>query len=382
MTTEIKIKQIAESITEVMIAEWLKKDGDFIKMDEPLCSLETDKATVELTAETSGVLKILLPQGTVVKIGGVIGVINTSAVPVDTALSKTKPQMFPELPTAIPIFKEQAVIPAHSAGSGQAPAGIQEPDNKATGTKINISMSSSEQNTSLGNGIRREKMSMLRRKLAQRLVAMKQNTAMLTTFNEVNMSSILNIRNLYKDSFQKKYAVKLGFLSFFTKAICSAIKEFPILNAQINGEDIVYFDHCHVGIAISTLRGLVVPVIRNAETLSFSEIEQKIIQYSEASKNGTLSLQDMEGGTFTITNGGTFGSMLSTPLLNPPQSANLGMHNIVERPIAVNGEIKIAPIMYLALSYDHRLIDGRDSVSFLVRVKQFLEDPHRMFLET
>ncbi len=382
MTTEIKIKQIAESITEVMIAEWLKKDGDFIKMDEPLCSLETDKATVELTAETSGVLKILLPQGTVVKIGGVIGVINTSAVPVDTALSKTKPQMFPELPTAIPIFKEQAVIPAHSAGSGQAPAGIQEPDNKATGTKINISMSSSEQNTSLGNGIRREKMSMLRRKLAQRLVAMKQNTAMLTTFNEVNMSSILNIRNLYKDSFQKKYAVKLGFLSFFTKAICSAIKEFPILNAQINGEDIVYFDHCHVGIAISTLRGLVVPVIRNAETLSFSEIEQKIIQYSEASKNGTLSLQDMEGGTFTITNGGTFGSMLSTPLLNPPQSAILGMHNIVERPIAVNGEIKIAPIMYLALSYDHRLIDGRDSVSFLVRVKQFLEDPHRMFLET
>jgi 2-oxoglutarate dehydrogenase E2 component (dihydrolipoamide succinyltransferase) len=357
-----------------MIAEWLKKDGDFVKMDEPLCSLETDKATVDLVAEISGILKILQTKGSVLKIGAVIGTLDTAPVSSELPLIPKDSALLSELPLSTPKIEKIPVPPIPSIAA-QPATPIFTPPARSIPPAIPASVPLS------GNGIRREKMSMLRRKLAQRLVAMKQNTAMLTTFNEVNMSAIIHIRNLYKDSFQKKYAVKLGFMSFFTKAVCHAIKEFPVLNAQIDGEEIVYFEHCHIGIAISAPRGLVVPVIRNAETLSFAEIEQQIIQYSEASKNETLALQDMEGGTFTITNGGTFGSMLSTPLLNPPQSAILGMHNIVERPIAVNGEIKIAPIMYLALSYDHRLIDGRDSVSFLARVKHFLEDPNRMFFE-
>lgn len=396
---EMKVPAVGESITEVTISTWLKKDGDFVRLDEIIAEVESDKATFELPAEANGVLRIVAKEKETLPIGGLICKIEvmegapseapkaTGAAPApQAATSGTSYAAGHASPVAAKLLDEKGIASGNVQGTGvggritkedamkaqQAPA--------APASKPATPAAAPVMNTGGSRDKRSEKMTSLRKTISKRLVSVKNETAMLTTFNEVDMKPVMELRAKYKDKFKEKYGVGLGFMSFFTKAVCVALKEWPAVNAQINGEEIVYHNYCDVAIAVSTPRGLVVPVIRNAEALSFDQIENEVIRLATKGRDGKLSIEEMQGGTFTITNGGVFGSMLSTPILNAPQSAILGMHNIVERPVVKNGEIVIRPIMYLALSYDHRIVDGRESVSFLVRVKELLEDPGRLIL--
>lgn len=390
---EMKVPAVGESITEVTISTWLKKEGDYVALDEIIAEVESDKATFELPAEASGILHIVAKEKETLPIGGLICKIEvTDAAPEKSESKESKPSEketgdknyasgHPS-PAAAKILDEKGIQNNQVQGSGVGGRITKEDAVKAQQKTAETKATASAPtiNTGGSRDKRNEKMSSLRKTIAKRLVAVKNETAMLTTFNEVDMKPIMDLRSKYKDKFKEKYGVGLGFMSFFTKAVCIALKEWPALNAQLNGDEIMYHDYCDVSIAVSTPRGLVVPVIRNAELLSFDQIEAEVGRLAARGRDGKLSIDEMQGGTFSITNGGVFGSMLSTPILNPPQSAILGMHNIVERPIARNGEVIIRPIMYLALSYDHRIVDGRESVSFLVRVKELLEDPGRLIL--
>lgn len=392
---EMKVPAVGESITEVTISTWLKKEGDFVKLDEVIAEVESDKATFELPAEATGILRIVAAEKTTLPIGGLICRIEimeggapastTSAPAVTTAPAgdKTYAAGHPS-PAAAKILEEKGISTSQVSGTGVGGRITKEDATKAQATSKaetpKVAATAPVITTGGGRNKRTEKMTSLRKTIAKRLVAVKNETAMLTTFNEVDMKPVMELRSRYKDKFKEKYGVGLGFMSFFTKAVCIALKEFPAVNAQINGDEIIYHDYCDVSIAVSTPRGLVVPVIRNAESLSFDQIEAEVVRLATRGRDGKLSIDEMQGGTFSITNGGVFGSMLSTPILNPPQSAILGMHNIVERPVVKDGQVVIRPIMYLALSYDHRIVDGRESVSFLVRVKELLEDPGRLIL--
>lgn len=393
---EMKVPAVGESITEVTISTWLKKDGDFVKLDEVIAEVESDKATFELPAEANGILRIVAKEKTTLPIGGLIckieimeGVPTTTSTAATTPAStsgggdKTYASGHPS-PAAAKILEEKGISSSQVSGTG-----VGGRITKEDATKAQPSTPKTETKTPAtapviasggGRNKRSEKMTSLRKTIAKRLVSVKNETAMLTTFNEVDMKPVMDLRSKYKDKFKEKYGVGLGFMSFFTKAVCIALKEWPAVNAQINGDEVIYHEYCDVSIAVSTPRGLVVPVIRNAESLSFDQIEAEVVRLATKGRDGKLSIDEMQGGTFSITNGGVFGSMLSTPILNPPQSAILGMHNIVERPVVKDGQVVIRPIMYLALSYDHRIVDGRESVSFLVRVKELLEDPGRLIL--
>jgi 2-oxoglutarate dehydrogenase E2 component (dihydrolipoamide succinyltransferase) len=392
---EMKVPAVGESITEVTISTWLKKDGDFVKTDDIIAEVESDKATFELPAEATGILRIVAKEKTTLPIGGLIckiEIMEGGAQPVATptvssnngSTDKTYASGHPS-PAAAKILDEKGIAANQVQGSGVGGRITKEDASKAQAAPAAEKKAATPSAPPViaqggSRNKRNEKMTSLRKTIAKRLVSVKNETAMLTTFNEVDMKPLMDLRGKYKDKFKEKYGVGLGFMSFFTKAVCAALREFPAVNASINGDEIIYHDYCDVSIAVSTPRGLVVPVIRNAEALSFDQIESEVVRLATKGRDGKLSIEEMTGGTFSITNGGVFGSMLSTPILNPPQSAILGMHNIVERPIAKNGEVVIRPIMYLALSYDHRIVDGRESVSFLVRVKEMLEDPGRLIL--
>ncbi|MHA4741536.1 2-oxoglutarate dehydrogenase complex dihydrolipoyllysine-residue succinyltransferase [Dyadobacter sp. MSC1_007] len=401
-TYEMKVPAVGESITEVTIASWSKKDGDHVEIDEILCELESDKATFELPAEAAGTLRIVGKEGETLSIGALICTIEQGTGAASTAPSTpqaTAPAAADKAysekhasPVAAKILAEKGIDPKDVNGSGSGgkimkddalkagakPAAAAQPASAPAAAKPAAAPAPAPAGA---RGTRREKMSSLRKTIARRLVAVKNETAMLTTFNEVDMKPVMDLRSKFKDKFKEKHEVGLGFMSFFVKAVTVALKDFPVVNAYIDGEELVYNDFADISVAVSTPRGLVVPVIRNAETLSFAAIEKEIVRLAVRARDGKLGLDEMSGGTFTITNGGTFGSMLSTPIINAPQSAILGMHNIVERAVVVDGQIVVRPIMYVALSYDHRTIDGKDSVSFLVRVKQLLEDPMRLLLD-
>jgi 2-oxoglutarate dehydrogenase E2 component (dihydrolipoamide succinyltransferase) len=394
---EMKVPAVGESITEVTISTWLKKDGDFVNLDEVIAEVESDKATFELPAEASGILRIVAKEKETLAIGGLICRIEVAeAAPAKQPEVKKEAGVATESggqkqsyaaghpsPAAAKILSEKGIPPGQVQGNGvggritkddAVKAQPPKQEQKQQAQTAPVMSSGGSRNT------RSEKMTSLRKTIARRLVTVKNETAMLTTFNEVDMKPIMDLRSKYKDQFKEKYGVGLGFMSFFTKAVCAAVKDFPAVNASIDGDEIIYHDYCDISIAVSTPRGLVVPVIRNAESLTFNQIESEVVRLATKGRDGKLSIEEMTGGTFSITNGGVFGSMLSTPILNPPQSAILGMHNIVERPVVKNGEIVIRPIMYLALSYDHRIVDGRESVSFLFKVKEMLEDPGRLIL--
>jgi 2-oxoglutarate dehydrogenase E2 component (dihydrolipoamide succinyltransferase) len=397
---EMIVPPVGESITEVTLARWLKKEGEAVSLDEVIAEVDSDKATFELPAEASGILRQVAKEGDVLEIGGLICRIEVGAsaspsasspAPVSTPAPSTSSNYAAghPSPAASKILVEKGIDAATVVGTGKEGRVTKEDALSAQpGTKVAASpvvqSPNPEPSAQVGStgtrAMRREKMSSLRKTVSRRLVAVKNETAMLTTFNEVNMKPIMDLRAKFKDQFKEKHGVGLGFMSFFTKAVCVALQEWPAVNAQIDGNDLVYNEFCDISIAVSAPKGLVVPVIRNAELLSFDQIEKEIVRLAGKARDNKLSIEEMTGGTFTITNGGIFGSMMSTPIINAPQSAILGMHNIVERPIAENGEVVIRPMMYLALSYDHRIIDGRESVSFLVRVKQLLEDPTRLML--
>ena len=396
-TGEVKqmvVSNLGESITEVTIGSWLKADGDFVNEDETLCEIESDKATFELPAEASGYLKVIAQTGDTLAIGEVICEIEVAEgqsneeKPIESADNQNVVESDENYakghasPAAAKILAEKGIDAKDVKGTGVG-GRITKEDALNAEIKVKQEEKSApvvENKTAGSRNERRERMSTLRRTIAKRLVSVKNETAMLTTFNEVNMKPIMDLRKKYKEQFKEKYEIGLGFMSFFTKACCIALQDFPGVNAQIDGEEVIFHDYCDISIAVSTPKGLVVPVIRNAEQLSFAGIEHEIKNLAIKARDGKLSIPEMTGGTFTITNGGIFGSMLSTPIINAPQSAILGMHNIVERPMAINGEVVILPIMYVALSYDHRIIDGKDSVGFLVRVKELLEAPERLLL--
>ena len=392
---EMFVPSVGESINEVTISSWLKSNGDYVELDEIIAEIDSDKATFELTAEASGNLIIEAEEGTTLEIGKLICKIEIKEISKEKKESQDQKEVLTEnksevitkerseaTPVAKKIMDEKGIDPKEISGTG-AGGKITKEDVINSEQKVEASSTadSSEVQTVGNRNQRREKMTQLRKTISKRLVSVKNETAMLTTFNEVNMEPIMNLRKKYKESFKEKYEVNLGFMSFFTKACCVALSEWPAVNALLDENEIVYNDYCDISIAVSTPKGLVVPVIRNAESLSFDQIEKEIIRLATKARDGKLSIEEMQGGTFTITNGGIFGSMMSTPIINSPQSAILGMHNIVKRPMVVNDEIKIKPMMYLALSYDHRIIDGRESVSFLVRVKELLEDPSRLMLK-
>lgn len=396
MLIDIKVPSPGESITEVEIANWLKQDGDIVSKDDELCEIDSDKATLTVNADQGGKISIKVPAGQKVNVGDVIATIDTSVA----APATTKPSATPTTPPPAKEVKEtiESVNPVKTTYASGTPSpaaaklmtenGVKPSDIKGSGPAGRITKG--DVLALLANGFggkhaesnsreqRREKMTSLRRKLSQRLVSVKNETAMLTTFNEVDMSNVMNLRKEYKDKFKEVHGIGLGFMSFFTKAVTIALQKFPAVNAMIDGEEIVSHNYCDVGIAVSTPKGLMVPVIRNAENMSLADIEKAIAAMAAKARDGKISVDDMSGGTFTITNGGVFGSMLSTPIINPPQSAILGMHNIVERPVAINGKVEIRPVMYVALSYDHRIIDGRESVGFLYTVKELIENPKRM----
>lgn len=404
MILEMKVPSPGESITEVEIATWLVKDGDYVEKDQAIAEVDSDKATLELPAEAAGIITLKAEEGDAVKVGQVVCLIDTGAAKPDGAAAPAKEEKAEapkaeekkeEAPKAAEPKKEEA--PKTYASGTPSPAARKILDEKnidpsyvsGTGkggriTKDDAVNAVPSMGTPTGGhrGSERQKLSMLRRKVAERLVAAKNETAMLTTFNEVNMTPINNIRNEYKDAFKAKHGgVSLGYMSFFTKAVTRALKLFPDVNSMIDGDHKVSYDFADISIAVSGPKGLMVPVVRNAEALSFRGIEAEIKRLATRARDGQITVDDMTGGTFTITNGGVFGSMLSTPIINPPQSGILGMHNIIERPIAVNGKVEIHPMMYVALSYDHRIIDGRESVGFLVAVKEGLENPAELLMD-
>ncbi|GAB3932556.1 2-oxoglutarate dehydrogenase complex dihydrolipoyllysine-residue succinyltransferase [Mucilaginibacter myungsuensis] len=401
---EVKVPAVGESITEVTLSRWIKKDGDTVAMDEAIAELESDKATFELTAEQTGTLKTIAKEGDVLPIGAVVcsisagGAASAAATSAPAPVASAAPAATPAAggsgyaagtpsPAAGKILAEKGIAPESVSGSGVGgritkgdAIGAQKPAEVPAAKPAAPAAAPSAPAKADARGEKREKMSNLRKTVARRLVAVKNETAMLTTFNEVDMQPIMELRGKYKDKFKEKHGVGLGFMSFFTKAVTEALKEWPAVGARIEGEEVVYSNFADISIAVSAPKGLVVPVIRNADAMSLAEIEKAIVVLAGKARESKLTIEEMTGGTFTITNGGVFGSMMSTPIINSPQSAILGMHNIIERPVAVNGQVVIRPMMYLALSYDHRIIDGRESVSFLVRVKQLLEDPARLLL--
>lgn len=416
---EIKVPTVGESVTEVTLSSWLVEDGDYVKLDQPLAEFESDKATFEMPAEVAGIITRVAKEGDDIKIGGLVAYIETDAaapakeekkaeveIPVQkTEEKKEKVKEEPKAeektasyasgtpsPSAKKILDEKGIDAKDVQGTGvdgritkedalkSQESGAKSQDKKeevketvaakqATIEKVSGDFSRSE---------RSEKMTRMRKTISRRLVAVKNETAMLTTFNEVDMTRIHEIRAQYKKPFEDKNGIGLGFMSFFTKACALALQKFPAINAYIDDENIIYHNFCDISIAVSTPKGLVVPVIRNAESLSFAEIEKEVKRLALLGRDGALTLEDMEGGTFTITNGGVFGSLMSTPIINQPQSAILGMHKIQDRPMAINGKVEIRPMMYLALSYDHRIVDGKESVGFLVTVKDYLENPEKM----
>lgn len=398
MALEMKVPSPGESITEVEIARWLVEDGDYVEKDQAVAEVDSDKATLELPAEESGVITLKAKEGDVVKVSAVVCLIDTKAKKpagaapkaeaalVKEAVVEKKAEVVPNpMPAAktdvkaTPVAKEMIAknnvnaVKVHGSGS----------NGKITKADIEAYLTTGlAPNAITGWGGTREqsseKMSMLRRKIASRLVSVKNETAMLTTFNEVDMKPLMDLRAKYKDIFKEKHGVNLGFMSFFTKAVTEALRQYPAVNSMIDGDQMVSFNYADIGIAVSSPKGLMVPVVRNAEQMSLAEIEAEIKRLAVKARDGKIDITDMEGGTFTITNGGVFGSMLSTPIINPPQSAILGMHNIVDRPVAVDGKVEIRPIMYVALSYDHRIIDGKESVGFLKTVKEMLENPTKI----
>ncbi|MFH6984950.1 2-oxoglutarate dehydrogenase complex dihydrolipoyllysine-residue succinyltransferase [Marinoscillum luteum] len=409
-TVEMKVPAVGESINEVTISSWTKKSGEMVELDEVIAEIESDKATFELTAEANGKLEIIAEEGTTLEIGALICKIEVTdgggaSAPASSSSSGSAASSSSESketyatghasPAAAKILQEKGISADAVTGSGKdgritkedamnaeksAPKQEVIKDKAPAKPESKPAFEAPEIKSGVSRGQNRQKMTSLRKTVSRRLVSVKNETAMLTTFNEVNMGPIMELRKKYKESFKEKYEVGLGFMSFFTKACTMALQDWPAVNAMIDGEEIVYSDYCDVSIAVSAPKGLVVPVIRNAESLSFDQIEKEVVRLASKARDGKLSIDEMQGGTFTITNGGIFGSMLSTPIINAPQSAILGMHNIVERPVVENGAVVVRPIMYVALSYDHRIIDGRESVSFLVRVKQLLEDPTRLLL--
>ena len=397
---ELKVPSPGESITEVVISKWIKNTGDVVEKDEVLAEIESDKATLTLNAEESGKIEILAPEGTTVKVGQVVVKIDTSFKPeikVDIKKSEIKVDAKKEIVETKAI---QNISPSYAMGMPSPAASKLMTENKITSNQLTGSgkdgrITKQDVLIALSNGLPtasnvlsnswqgnrdkdRVKMTTLRKTIAKRLVAVKNETAMLTTFNEIDMSEIFAIRAKYKDKFKEVYGTNIGFMSFFTKAVTEALYHVQSVNATIDGDEIVYNRYCDIGIAVSAPKGLMVPVLRSAELMSLAQIESGIKDLAIKARDGKLTIPDMEGGTFTITNGGVFGSMMSTPIINPPQSAILGMHNVVDRPMAVNGQVIIRPMMYVALSYDHRIIDGKESVSFLVKVKEMLENPSRM----
>lgn len=417
MKSQIKVPAVGESITEGTIGSWSKKDGDYVKRDEVLMILETDKASVEVVAEADGVLSTKAKAGEVVKVGAVIGEIDGDAkapakaapaasAPAGATAKATPPPVQPQPIHAKTVSKSETMSPAvrrvvseggldaesipatgkggrltkadamgASASVTSAPAGATSP------AAAPISYLKSPSKTSVGEEIVREPMTTIRKRIAERLVEAQHTAAILTTFNEIDMTNVMALRTKYKEKFEKKYGISLGFMGFFVKAVIEALKDHPKVNAFIDGTDIVYHNYHHIGVAVGSPKGLLVPVVKHAGDMTLAEIEMAIKHYGQKARDGKISLDDLNGGTFTISNGGVYGSLMSTPILNPPQSGILGMHKIEERPIAVNGEVKIRPMMYVALSYDHRIIDGSESVTFLVRVKDCIEDPTRLLLE-
>ena len=392
---EMKVPSPGESITEVEIATWLVKDGDYVEKDQAIAEVDSDKATLELPAEASGIITLKAEEGDAVAVGEVVCLIDTSAAKpsgdapaADAPKAEEKKEEVKAAPAAAPaqatyatgaaspaakkILEEKNIDAASIQGTGK--------DGRVTKEDAINAVPSMGTPTGGPRGSERKKMSMLRRKVAERLVEAKNTTAMLTTFNEVNLTEVNKLRSEYKDAFKAKHGVSLGFMSFFTKAVTRALELFPDVNSMIDGQEQIKYDFADISIAVSGPKGLMVPVVRNAELLSFRGVEAEIKRLATRARDGQITVDEMTGGTFTITNGGVFGSMLSTPIINPPQSGILGMHNIIERPVAVNGQVVIAPMMYIALSYDHRIIDGRESVGFLVAVKEALENPTELLM--
>ena len=384
MILEMKVPSPGESITEVEIATWLVSDGDYVEKDQVIAEVDSDKATLELPAEESGIITLKAEEGDAVDVGQVVCLIDTSAT------NENKPELINEniiKEVVVEVSKPQSDTKSHIA-SPSARKIIAENNleiSNITGTgkdgrvtkddAVNSKPSMGSPSNNSNRGESRTKLSMLRRKVAERLVTVKNETAMLTTFNEVDMSAIFDLRSKYKEEFKSKHEVGLGFMSFFTLAVVRALKLFPAVNSMIDGKEMITYDYCDISIAVSGPKGLMVPVIRHAEKMSFMEVESEVKRLAIRARDSKITVDEMTGGTFTISNGGVFGSMLSTPILNPPQSGILGMHNIIERPVAINGKVEIRPIMYLALSYDHRIIDGKESVGFLVAIKEALESP-------
>ena len=394
MVLEMKVPSPGESITEVEIATWLVEDGDYVEKDQPIAEVDSDKATLELPAEESGIVTLLAEEGDAVAVGAVVCLIDTAAEKPEGSSATSTTSSVKETPKATPVKEEVASTYATGTASPAAKKILAEKEIdastvKGTGKAGRITKEDAVKAVpSMGTipedgtrGTTRKKMSMLRRKVAERLVAVKSETAMLTTFNEVNMQPIFDLRAQYKEDFKAKHGVGLGFMSFFTLAVVRALKMYPDVNSMIDGDFKIEHDFQDISIAVSGPKGLMVPVIRNAEKLSFRGVESEVKRLAIRAREGQITIDEMTGGTFTITNGGVFGSMLSTPIINPPQSGILGMHNIVNRPMAVNGEVVIQPIMYVALSYDHRIIDGRESVGFLVAVKEALENPVELLMD-
>src|SRR5574343_12161 len=402
---EMKVPSPGESISEVEIAQWLVSDGDYVEKDQAIAEVDSDKATLELPAEESGIITLKAGEGDVVKVGQVVCLIDTSAErPAGSApkVAEVKEEVkaapvaaaapAAAAPSPDPVKKDTYAAGTPSVAAAKIMAENNISANKLNGTGKDGRITKQDVVAAMAGGFStadaqgwggtreqsREKMSMLRRKVAERLVSVKNETTMLTTFNEVDMKPIMDLRAKYKDAFAKHHEVNLGFMSFFTKAVTEALNIFPAVNGQIDGNEMIFHNYADIGIAVSSPKGLMVPVVRNAEQMSLAEIEREIKRLAIKARDGKITPDDMANGTFTITNGGVFGSMLSTPIINPPQSAILGMHNIVERPVAINGQVEIRPIMYVALSYDHRIIDGKESVGFLVKVKEMLENPERM----
>ena len=383
MLLEMKVPSPGESISEVEIAQWLVEDGEFVEKDQAIAEIDSDKATLELPAEEDGVVKIVVGEGETVAVGDTVCIIDSSKKGKRKIITEKNENISNRFTDSHIKIDTKKVTPLASAMINDldiSPNDVQGTGQSGKITKNDVLAISNENIVSGERGTSRKKLSSLRRKIATRLVSVKNETAMLTTFNEVDMTEIFQIRQKYKEIFKEKYGVGLGFMSFFTRAVTIALMEYKDINAIIDKDEIIHHDYTDIGIAVSAPKGLMVPVLRNAELMNFHEIEIEIKQLATKARDGKLTINEMLGGTFTITNGGVFGSMLSTPIINPPQSAILGMHNIVERPVVVNGEIKIRPIMYVALSYDHRIIDGKESVGFLVKVKECLEDPTNLLM--
>lgn len=396
MILEMKVPSPGESITEVEIAQWLVADGDYVEKDQAIAEVDSDKATLELPAEVSGTITLKAEEGDAVAVGAIVCLIDTTGkgeastqVSTETSSSEVTPPVSAPKATIVEKKSYAAQTPSPAARKIINEKGLDPKQINGTGKGGRITKNDAVKATpAMGSqpewgerSQQRSKLSMLRRRVAERLVAAKNETAMLTTFNEVDMAPVFKVRNQHKDAFLEKHGVKLGFMSFFTKAVVRALKLYPDVNSMMDGDYKISYDYCDISVAVSGPKGLMVPVVRNAESLNFPEIEQEIGRLAVKARDGKITVDDMTGGTFTISNGGVFGSMLSTPIINPPQSGILGMHNIIQRPVAIDGKVEIRPMMYLALSYDHRIIDGRESVGFLVAIKEALEDPIELLME-